>query len=143
MTAAAIATMATVEAATITAVSCPFACSRKRKRRAVRARVRARLARPSQHHESAWSTTLHDHNPEAGRAALDQQAADLNPPWPLDELLRALTAADGSAPRLRSNVREGTARIRVEPAVHAIVSRCDATQDGFRALLSSPNLKRR
>jgi hypothetical protein len=32
MTAAAIATMATVEAATITAVSCPFACSRKRKR---------------------------------------------------------------------------------------------------------------
>jgi hypothetical protein len=97
MTAAAIATMATVEAATITAVSCPFACSQKRKRRAVRARVRARLAKPSQHHESAWSTTLHDHNPEAGRAALDQQAADLNPPWPLDELLRSLTAADGSA----------------------------------------------
>jgi hypothetical protein len=101
MTAAAIATMATVEAATITAVSCPFACSRKRKRR------------------------------------------DLNPPWPLDELQRAVTAANGCAPRLRSNVREGTARIRVEPAVHAIVSRCDATQDGFRALLSSPNLKRR
>lgn len=32
MTAAAIATMATVDAATITAVSYPFACSRKRKR---------------------------------------------------------------------------------------------------------------
>jgi hypothetical protein len=31
MTAAAIATMATVDAATITVVSCPFACSRKRK----------------------------------------------------------------------------------------------------------------
>jgi hypothetical protein len=142
MTAAAIATMATVEAATITAVSCPFACSRKRKRRAVRARVRARMAKPSQHHESAWSTTLHDHNPEAGRAALDQQAADLNPPWPLDELQRALPPQMGP-PRASGQTSVKEQPESVEPAVHAIVSRCDATQDGFRALLSSPNLKRR
>jgi hypothetical protein len=113
MTAAAIATMATVEAATITAVSCPLACSRKRKRRAVRTRVRARLAKPSQDHESAWSTTLHDLDPEAGRAALDQQAADLNPPWPLDELQRALTAA-GVPPFRRRHPRAPPARLRCQ-----------------------------
>jgi hypothetical protein len=128
MTAAAIATMATVEAATITAVSCPLTCSRKRKRELYELASARAWPRTSQHHESARSTTFHDLDPQAGRAALDQQAADLNPPWTLDELQRALTAADASAPRLRSNVREGTARIRVEPAVHAIVSRCDATQ---------------
>lgn len=32
-------------------------------------------------------------NPDAVRAALEEQAADLNPAWPLDELLRALATA--------------------------------------------------
>jgi hypothetical protein len=41
MTAAAIATMATVEAATITAVSLPVACSWKRKRRHAGAQTRS------------------------------------------------------------------------------------------------------
>jgi predicted nucleic acid-binding protein len=41
-------------------------------------------------HPDDFLLDLHDLNPEAVRAALEQQAADLNPPWPLDELLRAL-----------------------------------------------------
>jgi hypothetical protein len=64
MTAAAIATMATVEAATITAVSCPLACSRKRKRELYELASARAWPRPSQHQESAWSTTLHDLDPE-------------------------------------------------------------------------------
>jgi hypothetical protein len=50
---------------------------------------------------------------------------------------------DGSASRVRSDVREGTARIRAETAVHAIVVGCEAREKWFRALLNSPNLKRR
>jgi hypothetical protein len=46
---------------------------------------------------------LYDLNPEGVRAALDQQAADLNPPWPLDELLRAVTAA--GVPRFADAIR--------------------------------------
>jgi len=46
---------------------------------------------------------LHDLNPDAVRAALEQQAADLNPPWPLDELLRALTTA--GVPRFANAIR--------------------------------------
>jgi predicted nucleic acid-binding protein len=44
-------------------------------------------------HPDDFLLDLHDLNPEAVHAALEQQAADLTPPWPLDELLRALTTA--------------------------------------------------
>jgi hypothetical protein len=46
---------------------------------------------------------LYDLGPEAVRAALEQQAADLNPAWPLDELLRALTTA--GVPRFADAIR--------------------------------------
>jgi hypothetical protein len=103
MTAAAIATMATVEAATITAVSCPFACSRKRKRRAVRTRVRARMAQaePASRAGKEYNTPRPQPRSRPSRARSTGRRP--HPPWPLDELQRALTAADGSAPRLRSN----------------------------------------
>jgi len=47
-------------------------------------------ARPATHPYD-FLLDLDDLDPEAVRAALEQQAADLYPPWPLDELLRALT----------------------------------------------------
>jgi hypothetical protein len=46
---------------------------------------------------------LYDLDPEAVRAALEQQASDLKPPWPLDELVRALTTA--SVPRFAEAIR--------------------------------------
>jgi hypothetical protein len=56
MTAAAIATMATVEAATITAVSCPLTCSRKRKRELYELASARAWPRPSQHHVPRLAT---------------------------------------------------------------------------------------
>jgi predicted nucleic acid-binding protein len=44
-------------------------------------------------HPDDFLLDLHDLDPDAIRGALGQQAADLNPPWQLDELLRALTRA--------------------------------------------------
>jgi hypothetical protein len=46
---------------------------------------------------------LHDLDPVAVRAALEQQAADLNPPWPLDQLVAALEVA--GVPRFAAAVR--------------------------------------
>lgn len=54
-------------------------------------------------HPDDFLLDLHDLNPEAVRAALEQQAADLHPPWPLDKLLRALTTA--GVPRFANAVR--------------------------------------
>ena len=54
-------------------------------------------------HPDDFLLDLYDLNPEAVRAALEQQAADLNPAWPLDELLRALTAA--GVPRFADAIR--------------------------------------
>jgi hypothetical protein len=77
MTAAAIATTATVEAATITSVSCPFACSGKRKRRAVRIPARAPLAQwtgmTSKRVSSSSAGTTNKAGPRPGdRGALRQ-----------------------------------------------------------------------
>jgi hypothetical protein len=44
--------------------------------------------------------------PEAVRAALEQQAADLHPPWPLEQLLEALATA--GVPRFVATVRSQT-----------------------------------
>lgn len=44
-------------------------------------------------HPDEFLLDLLDLAPEGVRAALEEQAADLNPPWPLDELLRALERA--------------------------------------------------
>src|SRR5919197_846666 len=44
-------------------------------------------------HPDEFLLDLYDLDPEAVGAALGQQAADLNPPWELDELLRALATA--------------------------------------------------
>jgi hypothetical protein len=49
---------------------------------------------------------LHDLAPEAVRAALEQQAADLHPPWPLEQLLEALATA--GVPRFVATVRSQT-----------------------------------
>ena len=46
---------------------------------------------------------LHDLDPVAVRAALEQQAVDLNPPWPLDQLVAALEVA--GVPRFAAAVR--------------------------------------
>lgn len=54
-------------------------------------------------HPDDFLLDLYDLNPDAVRAALDQQAADLNPPWPLDELLRALATA--GVPRFADFIR--------------------------------------
>jgi len=54
-------------------------------------------------HPDEFLLALHDLNPQAVRAALEQQAADLNPPWPLEELLRALTTA--GVPRFVDAIR--------------------------------------
>lgn len=44
-------------------------------------------------HPDDFLLDLLDLAPDGVRAALEQQAADLNPPWSLDQLLRALDAA--------------------------------------------------
>jgi hypothetical protein len=54
-------------------------------------------------HPDDFLLDLYDLNPEAVRAALEQQAADLNPAWPLDELLDALTTA--GVPRFAEAIR--------------------------------------
>lgn len=54
-------------------------------------------------HPDEFLLDLHDLDPEAVRAALEQQAADLNPPWPLEELLGALTTA--GVPRFADVIR--------------------------------------
>jgi hypothetical protein len=54
-------------------------------------------------HPDDFLLDLHDLNPDGVRAALEQQAADLNPAWPLDELLRALTSA--AVPRFADTIR--------------------------------------
>ncbi len=54
-------------------------------------------------HPDDFLLDLHDLKPEAVRAALEQQAADLTPPWPLDELLRAVTKA--GVPRFVDAIR--------------------------------------
>lgn len=55
-------------------------------------------------HPDDFLLDLHDLNPEAVRAALQQQAADLNPPWPLDQLLDALEVA--GVPRFVAALRD-------------------------------------
>jgi predicted nucleic acid-binding protein len=54
-------------------------------------------------HPDDFLLDLYDLNPEAVRAALEQQAADLNPPWPLDQLLSALATA--GVPRFADAIR--------------------------------------
>jgi predicted nucleic acid-binding protein len=54
-------------------------------------------------HPDGFLLDLYDLNPGAVRAALEQQAADLNPAWPLDELLDALTTA--GVPRFAEAIR--------------------------------------
>jgi predicted nucleic acid-binding protein len=54
-------------------------------------------------HPDDFLLDLHDLAPEAVRAALDQQAADLHPPWPLEQLLAALTTA--GVPRFADAIR--------------------------------------
>jgi predicted nucleic acid-binding protein len=54
-------------------------------------------------HPDEFLLDLHDLDPVAVRAALEQQAADLNPPWPLDRLLQALATA--GVPRFVATVR--------------------------------------
>jgi hypothetical protein len=54
-------------------------------------------------HPDDFLLDLHDLNREVVRAALEQQAADLNPPWPLEELLGALSKA--GVPRFAEAIR--------------------------------------
>lgn len=54
-------------------------------------------------HPDKFLLDLLDLAPEGVRAALEEQAADLNPPWPLDELLAALEKA--GAPRFVAAIR--------------------------------------
>lgn len=54
-------------------------------------------------HPDDFLIDLHDLNPEGVRAALEQQAVDLRPPWPLDQLLGALEVA--GVPRFAAAVR--------------------------------------
>ena len=54
-------------------------------------------------HPDDFLLDLYDLDPEAVRAALEQQASDLDPPWPLHELLRALTTA--GVPRFADAIR--------------------------------------
>jgi predicted nucleic acid-binding protein len=55
-------------------------------------------------HPDDFLLDLHDLNPEAVLTALEQQAADLHPPWPLEQLLSALTTA--GVPRFATALRE-------------------------------------
>jgi predicted nucleic acid-binding protein len=54
-------------------------------------------------HPDDFLLDLHDLSPGGVRAALEQQGADLNPLWPLEELLRALATA--GVPRFVEAVR--------------------------------------
>jgi predicted nucleic acid-binding protein len=54
-------------------------------------------------HPDDFLLDLHDLAPDAVHAALEQQAADLHPPWPLEQLLNALTTA--GVPRFAETVR--------------------------------------
>lgn len=54
-------------------------------------------------HPDDFLIDLHDLSPDGVRAALEQQAADLRPPWPLDQLLGALELA--GVPRFVATVR--------------------------------------
>jgi len=55
-------------------------------------------------HPDDFLLDLHDRSPQGVRAALDQQAADLNPPWPLEQLLEALEVA--GVPRFAGTLRD-------------------------------------
>jgi predicted nucleic acid-binding protein len=57
-------------------------------------------------HPDDFLLDLHDLAPEAVRAALEQQAADLHPPWSLEQLLNALTTA--GVPRFAHTIRSQT-----------------------------------
>lgn len=57
-------------------------------------------------HPDDFLLDLHDLAPEAVRAALEQQASDLHPPWPLEQLLEALATA--GVPRFVATVRSKT-----------------------------------
>jgi len=54
-------------------------------------------------HPDDFLVDLHDLAPEAVRSAVEEQAADLHPPWQLDELLNALATA--GAPRFAETIR--------------------------------------
>jgi hypothetical protein len=54
-------------------------------------------------HPDEFLLDLHDLAAEAVRAVLEQQAADLHPPWPLERLLDALATA--GVPRFAETVR--------------------------------------
>lgn len=54
-------------------------------------------------HPDEFLLDLNDLNHEAVRAALEQQAADLHPPWPLEQLLTGLATA--GAPRFADAIR--------------------------------------
>lgn len=54
-------------------------------------------------HPDDFLLDLHDLSPPGVQAALEQQAADLNPPWPLDQLLDALEIA--GVPRFAAAIR--------------------------------------
>jgi len=56
-------------------------------------------------HPDDFLLDLLDLAPDGVRAALEQQAGDLNPPWALEELLRALERA--GVPRFAAAIREG------------------------------------
>ena len=55
-------------------------------------------------HPDEFLLDLYDLSPDGVHAALEQQAADLHPPWPLDQLLDALTKA--GVPRFAQTIRE-------------------------------------
>jgi hypothetical protein len=57
-------------------------------------------------HPDQFLLDLHDLAPEAVRTALEQQAADLHPPWTIDQLLDALTTA--GVPRFAETIRGET-----------------------------------
>jgi predicted nucleic acid-binding protein len=54
-------------------------------------------------HPDQFLLDLHDLHPETVHAALERQATDLTPPWPLDSLLDALETA--GVPRFAAAVR--------------------------------------
>lgn len=54
-------------------------------------------------HPDEFLLDLHDLSPDGVRAALEQQAADLHPPWPLEHLLDALATA--GVPRFAETIR--------------------------------------
>jgi predicted nucleic acid-binding protein len=54
-------------------------------------------------HPDEFLLDLHDLHPDAVRAAVELQAADLHPPWQLEELLRTLTTA--GVPRFAATIQ--------------------------------------